>query len=74
MKHFLIVLGWIVLVIAILFLAASFEAWLLMLLWNWVVPMLFVGAKTLTFWGAFGVMLLCDILFGSVKVITHTRR
>ena len=52
MKHFLIALGWIVLVIAILFLAASFEAWVLMLLWNWIVPMLFVGAKTLTFWGS----------------------
>lgn len=74
MKHFLIALGWVVLVIAILFLVASFEAWILMLLWNWIVPMLFVGAKTLTFWGAFGVMLLCDILFGSVRVITHTHR
>ena len=74
MKHFFAIVGWVVLFLVGFFLAACLEAWILMLLWNWVVPMLFVGAKTLTFWGAFGVMLLCDILFGSVKIITRIRR
>ena len=35
-----------------------------MLLWNWVVPPLFVGAGTLDFWHAIGLLALCRILFG----------
>ncbi len=32
-------------------------------LWNWLMPMLF-GIRTLTFWQALGLFLLCRILFG----------
>jgi len=34
----------------------------LMLLWNWLMPMLF-GFKTLTFWQAVGLNMLSGILF-----------
>lgn len=34
----------------------------LMLLWNWLMPMLF-GLKTLTFWQAVGLNVLSGILF-----------
>jgi len=34
----------------------------LMLLWNWLMPMLF-GLKTLTFWQAVGLNMLSGILF-----------
>lgn len=60
--------------ILILVLAASlafgvlcFEAWILMLLWNAVIPSLWVGAPSLTFWLAFGLLLICNILFKSTS-------
>lgn len=43
-----------------------FEAWIVMLLWNAVIPSLWVGAPSLTFWLAFGLLLICNILFKSV--------
>lgn len=33
------------------------------LLWNWLLPPLFAW-RTLTFWQAFGMLLLCRLLFG----------
>jgi hypothetical protein len=38
------------------------QAWLVMLLWNWVAVQLF-GAPVLTFWVAFGLRWLCALLF-----------
>src|SRR5205823_10053465 len=37
--------------------------WFVMLLWNWLVPMLFHG-PTVTFWQAWGVLALARILVG----------
>jgi len=37
--------------------------YVVMLLWNWVVPALF-GWRLITFWQALGVLALCRILFG----------
>lgn len=37
---------------------------LVMLLWNWLMPALFVGARTIDYWHALGLLLLCKILFG----------
>src|SRR6059058_4901049 len=34
-----------------------------MLLWNWLAPMLF-GLRLITFWQAIGLLALCRILFG----------
>ena len=34
-----------------------------MSLWNWLMPALF-GVRTVTFWQALGLLLLCRILFG----------
>ena len=36
---------------------------IVMLLWNWLAPMLF-GFKQVTFWQALGLLALCRILFG----------
>ncbi len=38
------------------------QAWLVMLLWNWVAVGLF-GAPVLSFWVAFGLYWLCSLLF-----------
>ena len=45
----------------------ALEAWILMLLWNAVITALWVGAPSLTFWLAFGLLLICNILFKSVN-------
>jgi uncharacterized membrane protein len=37
--------------------------WLVMSLWNWLLPSLF-GWPALTFWRAVGILALCRILFG----------
>lgn len=36
--------------------------WVVMLLWNWLMPAIF-GLKTLTYWQAWGLLVLCSILF-----------
>lgn len=38
-----------------------------MLLWNWVVPALFVGARTIDFARALGLLVLSRILFGGFR-------
>jgi hypothetical protein len=40
--------------------------WLVMHLWNWLLPMLF-GWRMITFWQAVGILALCRILFGGVS-------
>jgi len=37
--------------------------WLVMLLWNWLLPPL-TGWPAITFWQALGLLVLCRILFG----------
>ena len=55
----LVLLVWLVLTFAIDCLLALF----VMLLWNAIIPVLFVGVGNLWYWGAFGLILLCNILF-----------
>ena len=55
----LVLLVWLVLTFAIDCLLALF----VMLLWNAIIPMLFIGVGNLWYWGAFGLILLCNILF-----------
>lgn len=39
--------------------------WVVMLLWNWLMPELF-GLQTINFWQAAGLLLLCKILLGGI--------
>ena len=39
--------------------------WVVMLLWNWLMPEIF-GLKTVTYWQAWGLLLLSSILFGKL--------
>jgi len=41
----------------------------LMLLWNWLMPMIF-GLPALTFWQAVGINFLASILFGKTNTST----
>lgn len=38
--------------------------WVTMLLWNWLMPAIF-GLKMITYWQAFGLLVLCKLLFGN---------
>ena len=58
----------IVLILALTFGLLCLEAWLVMLLWNAVVPLLWATAPELGFWATVGLMLLCNILFGGIRV------
>jgi membrane protease YdiL (CAAX protease family) len=44
--------------------------WAVMLLWNYLVPALFHGPQ-LGYWQAFALLLLCRILFGSLRGHRH---
>jgi hypothetical protein len=44
--------------------------WLAQILWNWLLPGLF-GFKAITYWQAFGVVLLAKLLFGGLGAGHH---
>lgn len=47
-------------------------AWPFMLLWNWLMPVIF-GLCKISFWQAFGLMILCSFLFKSSNITTSTK-
>jgi hypothetical protein len=64
----LITIGIVIGVVAVYFGVMCLNAWLVMLLWNWVAVGLF-GAPVLGFWLAFGLSCLCSLLFKSKVTI-----
>jgi hypothetical protein len=42
---------------------AAFVIWVLMLLWNWLMPDIF-GLRLITFWESAGLLVMAKILFG----------
>ena len=58
-------LGWV-------FGVMCLQAWLVMLLWNWVAVELF-GAPVLGFWVAFGLRWLCSLLFKGAGISTKSK-
>jgi len=47
--------------------------WVVMLLWNWLMPDLF-GLKHLDYWKAWGLLVLCTILFKGIGSSNGNRR
>ncbi|PCJ87576.1 MAG: hypothetical protein COA57_04425 [Flavobacteriales bacterium] len=43
--------------------AVALFAWLVMSLWNWLLPAI-AGFSAITFWQALGLLVLCKLLFG----------
>jgi hypothetical protein len=41
--------------------------WIVMMLWNWVIPAVFVGGRTIDFLHALGLLVLSRILFGGFR-------
>ena len=60
--RFLRIIGVAIVGVCLAGLFALLFGWLVMLLWNWLMPALF-GIKTITYWQAFGVTILAKILF-----------
>ena len=60
----LAIIGIVIGAIAWTFGIMCLQAWLVMLLWNWIAVDLF-GAPVLGFWVAFGLRWLCSLLFKS---------
>ena len=67
----LVIIGIVIGAIAWCFGVMCLQAWLVMLLWNWIAVDLF-GAPILGFWMAFGLHWLCSMLFKS-KVIVNKK-
>ena len=65
------IIGIIILVLAIAFGLMCLEAWIIMLLWNAIVTKIIVGVWALTFWQTFGLVILIDLLFGTIKATTY---
>jgi energy-coupling factor transporter transmembrane protein EcfT len=58
-----------VLIVAVLVFTVMFlVGWLVMSLWNWLLPALF-GFKTIGYWQAIGLMVLSRLLFGGFRAM-----
>lgn len=56
----------LILALVITLAMSAFGAWLVMLLWNWVIVAIF-GLPKLSFWLAWGLTLLIGLIFGMNK-------
>lgn len=57
---------WIMKMIVGLMVFGALAGWVVMTLWNWLIPALFTG-PVIGFWQALGILVLSKILFGSAK-------
>jgi hypothetical protein len=51
----------------------AFFGWVVMLLWNWLMPDIF-GLKQIGYWQAWGLLILCTILFKGMHFHDDNRR
>ncbi|MBT4376740.1 hypothetical protein HOD29_05175 [archaeon] len=72
MNKFLIVLGAIFLGVIIVFVASLILAWPVMLLWNWLMPVIF-GLIKLTFWQSWGIMMLSGLIIKSSSSVSSSK-
>ena len=69
-----VIVGWVIAIIialGIIFGVLCLESWLIMLLWNATLPVVFCGVTAISFWQSVCINLLVILLFGDVgKIIT----
>lgn len=58
MEKFLIFLVAVIMVLG----AGALGAWIVMLLWNWVVPLFWTNAPILGFWQTWGALILLSMI------------
>ncbi|MFZ6876007.1 hypothetical protein ACO0LF_28430 [Undibacterium sp. Di27W] len=54
-------------VMTLIIVGVSALGWVVMMLWNWLMPALFVGARNIDFLQALGLLVLSKILFGGMR-------
>ena len=47
------------------------QAWIVQLLWNWLVPLFWTTAPILTYWQSFGCCILLGIIGGKFRSINN---
>ena len=69
-----VIVGWvigIIIALGVIFGVLCLESWLIMLLWNATLPVVFSGVAVIGFWQSVCINLLVILLFGGVgKIIT----
>ena len=60
------IVGWVLVGIAFAGMFGLFFGWIVMLLWNWLMPSLF-GLASISYWQGFGIVVLAKILFGGIR-------
>lgn len=74
MKIFLTVLIAILIIIGLLALAvgiSAFEGWIFMLLWNYVLCAIFPSIPILSFWLAWGLLFLINLIGSAFKKVVY---
>ena len=68
------IVGWLIAIIValgVIFGVLCLESWLIMLLWNATLPVVFCGVTAIGFWQSVCINLLVILLFGGVgKIVT----
>jgi hypothetical protein len=65
-------IAFVLLALALTFGCYALTGWILMLLWNWLVPALFQG-PVLTFWQGVGIVFLLSLI-GSILGLGRSKR
>jgi hypothetical protein len=53
--------------VPLLLIAIAVLGWIVMTLWNWIIPHLFVGTHTIDYARAIGLLVLCRVLVGGFR-------
>lgn len=64
--------GAILICLVLLFAIVSFQAWIFMLLWNWLIGGV-LGYTLLTFWQSMGAIVLLNLIGGFFKGTSHIK-
>lgn len=62
--------GGCIVICVILAVLSFLEAWVVQLLWNWIAPIFWQAAPTLTYWQAFGACVLLSIIGSAFRSIS----
>lgn len=73
MEKFFSLVGVGVLALGLVIVMSLIPAWLVLVLWNWLMPAIF-GLPTIAFWQAFGITILFGILFRSTGITRSNRK
>jgi hypothetical protein len=74
MKTFLAIVGIILAVILFAVIVGAIEAAIFMLLWNYVLCALFPVIPLLTFWKAWGLLILINIVLGACRSVVNVNK